>query len=307
MITSVIGLRRDRKNAVSKDFNSMMLYKKPPKGRGRPSKGGQALRSKRYYIKNHLMVLQKRRLKRYIDKVKKWIAKFEHDSVLILNELDLYCKKAVKMLQVFGRNHLLYYINSAREDHYLAFMNEEGEAFMDLLFENAKEQQSKPSHSMLDRIERELRENHLPLLFTLSTLLSAYLLLNYAEKVNERMADEDRKEKIKQNCLEIYKVSYSHIIAYYKDNTDDDNKETKVVDLPEFIEENKDYGGDEGTVNEDKDEGTANNEARNEGTVNEARDDFDCMETKYNKKEKACSNKALKIKKEKRKRFLKRK
>jgi hypothetical protein len=69
---------------------------KGPRGKGRPSKGGQALRAKRYYIKNHLLVLQKRKLKRYMDKVKKLAAESNYNPNAIMDKLGPKCQEYTK-------------------------------------------------------------------------------------------------------------------------------------------------------------------------------------------------------------------
>ncbi|KAI9474263.1 MAG: hypothetical protein EXX96DRAFT_541886 [Benjaminiella poitrasii] len=237
MISPVAGIRRNRKNAVSQDLNAMVQYDKSPRGKGRPSKGGQALRSKRYYVKNHLMVLQKRRLKRYTDKVKKLLTEVEYKSEAALLKLDNYCKKALKTLVNIKRNQLLYYIDSIREDRYLTFMNEEAKEFINKIFEH--EESDIPSDSILKTIEYELTAKHLQLLFTLSTLLSAYLLLHSVEKNKpeaEADIEESKMEQTKQDCLACYKVSYHHIIADHKNDSYEEEKVTE--DIPEAISEN---------------------------------------------------------------------
>lgn len=67
-----------------------------PRGRGRPSKGGQALRSKRYYVKNHMLVLQKRKLKRYMDKANKIASEANYNASTILNQLTSKCIEYTK-------------------------------------------------------------------------------------------------------------------------------------------------------------------------------------------------------------------
>ena len=67
-----------------------------PRGKGRPSKGGAALRAKRYYVKNHLMVLEKRKLKRYIVKVRKHIDENKYDSAAIMTKLKELCKNHIR-------------------------------------------------------------------------------------------------------------------------------------------------------------------------------------------------------------------
>lgn len=63
-----------------------------PEGKvGRPSKGGDLMRSKRYYFKNHLKILQKRKLKRYVTTVHKIINKYQYDSDKIKKELETIC------------------------------------------------------------------------------------------------------------------------------------------------------------------------------------------------------------------------
>lgn len=69
---------------------------KGPRGKGRPSKGGQALRAKRYYIKNHMLVLQKRKLKRYMDKVKKHAADSNYNPSTIMSKLGPKCQEYMK-------------------------------------------------------------------------------------------------------------------------------------------------------------------------------------------------------------------
>lgn len=64
----------------------------PNKGTtGRPSKGGQNMRAKRYYVKCHLKILQKRKLKRYHTKVLENISKFHYSSSLVKKELNKRC------------------------------------------------------------------------------------------------------------------------------------------------------------------------------------------------------------------------
>lgn len=65
-------------------------------GRGRPSKGGQAVRSHRYYAKNHMLVLQKRKLKRYTDRVKHHLQEYDYDQEQIYKELMSAVKKRKK-------------------------------------------------------------------------------------------------------------------------------------------------------------------------------------------------------------------
>lgn len=59
---------------------------------GRPSKGGEALRAKRYYVKNHLLILQKRKLRRYVLKVKKIMSDNNYDIKAVKDVLDKSCK-----------------------------------------------------------------------------------------------------------------------------------------------------------------------------------------------------------------------
>lgn len=67
----------------------MPVYSDPMQsGRGRPSKGGQAVRAQRYYAKNHMLVLQKRRLKRYTTKVKHHLQEYDYESLKILTALE---------------------------------------------------------------------------------------------------------------------------------------------------------------------------------------------------------------------------
>jgi hypothetical protein len=66
------------------------------RGRGRPSKGGQALRAKRYYIKNHMLVLRKRKLKRYMNKVKKIAADAAYNAGPIMSQLAKKCIEYTK-------------------------------------------------------------------------------------------------------------------------------------------------------------------------------------------------------------------
>lgn len=80
----------------SVDMNLQEVVDSGPRGKGRPSKGGAALRAKRYYVKNHLMVLEKRKLKRYIVKVRKYIDDYKCDSSCIMAKLKDLCEVHIR-------------------------------------------------------------------------------------------------------------------------------------------------------------------------------------------------------------------
>ncbi|KAI8084187.1 uncharacterized protein B0P05DRAFT_30339 [Gilbertella persicaria] len=188
-----VGTRRNRKNAVNiAEFLDNDYHKQDTKGKpGRPSKGGQAVRSKRYYINNHMVVLQKRKLKRYHDKVKKLLSEHDYDSIAIMNEFVKKLKRHVKQNWEGINNDFVFYyiIDQFREDRYLHFMNEQAKHHLDTLSQETTEEHIKA-------IRDTLAQNHLPLVFRLSTLFSAFLLLQCCEP---------------QSIETHYKLSYAHI------------------------------------------------------------------------------------------------
>jgi hypothetical protein len=60
---------------------------------GRPSKGGAAMRAKRYYAKKHLLILQKRKLKRYYLRVKKTVADHHFHDATVKSKLEEGCNE----------------------------------------------------------------------------------------------------------------------------------------------------------------------------------------------------------------------
>lgn len=51
------------------------------------------MRAKRYYVKKHLLILQKRKLRRYFLKVKKIIADKKYDAAAVKIDLDESCNQ----------------------------------------------------------------------------------------------------------------------------------------------------------------------------------------------------------------------
>ncbi|KAI8641205.1 hypothetical protein BD408DRAFT_219569 [Parasitella parasitica] len=211
------GTRRKRKNAV--DMKLYEVVDNGPRGKGRPSKGGAALRAKRYYVKNHLLVLEKRRLKRYAVKVKKLIEDYKYDSTPILTKLKDLCGNHIRRhFEKLKECQLLYFINLSREDQYLKFLNDQGQLFIETIITNASDI---PCTETLEQLQTDIMKKHSMLLFSFCTLLSAYLLVLHAEDLLQNEVfenDEQKQEKIKNTCLNLYVVSYDHIIATYKDD-----------------------------------------------------------------------------------------
>ncbi|KAI8056375.1 hypothetical protein BDF21DRAFT_430662 [Thamnidium elegans] len=199
----IAGLNRKRKNAVDKEVPNE--YDPTDRKVGRPSKGGEALRAKRYYVKNHLLILQKRKLRRYILKVKKILSDNNYDVDAVKKGLDKSChiyklrdNKDADMDCILGA------VNLGREDHYLSFLNEEADKKF-----NVESEYTADKKSQIEETFSNLANKHTCRLFQLATLLSAYLLLNYAKK---QISKEDIDvEDVKKICLEIYEVNYNHL------------------------------------------------------------------------------------------------
>ena len=229
------GSRRKRKNAV--DMSLYEITDNGPRGKGRPSKGGAALRAKRYYVKNHLMVLEKRKLKRYIVKVRKHIDENKYDSAAIMTKLKELCKNHIRRhFEGMKECQLLYFINLSREDQYLKFLNDEGQLLMDTFFEDLSDI---PHPERLEKLQADIMKKHSMLLFQFCTLLSAYLLVHHIEDLvqNETFEnDEQRLDKMKNDCLALYVVQYDHIIATYKDDEYQTNEENNNVHEEETYE-----------------------------------------------------------------------
>ncbi|EPB90364.1 hypothetical protein HMPREF1544_02730 [Mucor circinelloides 1006PhL] len=227
-----------------------------PRGKGRPSKGGAALRAKRYYVKNHLMVLEKRKLKRYIVKVKKYIDDYKCDSSCILAKLKDLCEVHIRRhFQGLKESHLLYFINLSREDQYLAFLNVEGQLFVDSMYRDPSDI---PQPDELQQLQAKVMKKHSMLLFQFCTLLSAYLLVYHVEKqvqLTTFPSAEARFEKIKSDCLALYVVRYDHIIATYKD----EEYQNRVKEEGQSQEEEDE---DEEKQNEEKEESQGQKEEK---------------------------------------------
>ncbi|GAA5816976.1 hypothetical protein MFLAVUS_010511 [Mucor flavus] len=199
----IAGLNRKRKNAVDKEVPDE--YDPTDRKVGRPSKGGEALRAKRYYVKNHLLILQKRKLRRYVLKVKKILSDNDYDIEAVKSGLDKSCNvyrlrdnKGAEMDSILGA------VNLGREDHYLSFLNEEAGKEL-----NVESGYSEGMKTQIEETFSDLANKHTCRLFQLATLLSAYLLLNYARK---KISNEDIDvEDLKKICLEEYEVSYNHL------------------------------------------------------------------------------------------------
>lgn len=84
-------------------------------GRGRPSKGGELVRAHRYYAKKHMLILQKRRLKRYTDKVKKILEECDYDSRNVSKAIDDAFKKNTKIRKIFKK--YASYVFTCSSDH----------------------------------------------------------------------------------------------------------------------------------------------------------------------------------------------
>ncbi|GAN00921.1 hypothetical protein MAM1_0003c00348 [Mucor ambiguus] len=262
------GSRRKRKNAV--DMNFQEAVEPAPRGKGRPSKGGAALRAKRYYVKNHLMVLEKRKLKRYIVKVRKYIDNYKCDSSCIMAKLKDLCEVHIRRhFQGLKESHLLYFINLSREDQYLAFLNVEGQSFMDSIY---KGQTDIPQPDELQELQAKIMQKHSMLLFQFCTLFSAYLLAHHVEKLLQDTTfetNEARLEKMKSECLALYVVRYDHIVATYKDEEDQSQEEKDEQNKnPEENKENEVRQENEKSLNE-----TEQNEAEQQDVEAEQQDE----------------------------------
>ncbi|CEP18019.1 hypothetical protein [Parasitella parasitica] len=199
----------------------MQLYEvvdNGPRGKGRPSKGGAALRAKRYYVKNHLLVLEKRRLKRYVVKVKKIIEEYKYNPAPILDKLKNLCGNHIRRhFEGVKECQLLHFINLSREDQYLKFLSDQGQLFIETLIKNPKDTLCTEK---LEQLQTDMMKKHSMLLFSFCTLLSAYLLVHHAENLLRNQVfenDEQKLEKIKDTCLTLYVVSYDHIVENYRD------------------------------------------------------------------------------------------
>ncbi|KAL9555619.1 hypothetical protein MBANPS3_002276 [Mucor bainieri] len=244
------GSRRKRKNAV--DMNLQEVVESGPRGKGRPSKGGAALRAKRYYVKNHLMVLEKRKLKRYIVKVRKYMDDYKCDASCIMAKLKDLCEVHIRRhFQGLKESHLFHFINLSREDQYLGFLNVEGQLFMNSTY---KDPSDIPQPDELQQLQAKIMQKHSMLLFQFCTLFSAYLLAHHVEKLLQNTTfetNEARFERMKADCLALYVVRYDHIIATYKDDEDQNQEEEdEGNENPEEAEEDEIHDENEETPKE---------------------------------------------------------
>ncbi|KAI8984190.1 hypothetical protein BDF20DRAFT_370788 [Mycotypha africana] len=213
---SLAGSRRNRKNAVDLSLNFEQITDKSPQvSKGRPSKGGEKIRAKRYYVKNHLLVLHKRKLKRYYDKVIKLLCKHIYNEEEVLNELRKKCTSYIAKYPGTKEFHLIYYANIVREDRYLNFMEEASNTFLDSYNEEI------PSIEIMQPLERNITTKHSLMLLHMCTLLSAYLLLHHVnEEFKEMPSGPEKEEKVRQACTDEYIVSYDHLVDLYKDSAE---------------------------------------------------------------------------------------
>lgn len=141
----------------------------------------------------------------------------------------------------------------SREDQYLNFLNDEGQSLMDTFFEDLSDI---PHPEKLEKLQADIMKKHSMLLFQFCTLLSAYLLVHHVEDLlqNETFEnDEQRLDKMKNDCLALYVVRYDHIISTYKDDeyqvNEEDNtaheEETYEREFKEEGEEVAEEGGEE--------------------------------------------------------------
>ncbi|KAL0145169.1 hypothetical protein V8B55DRAFT_1459181 [Mucor lusitanicus] len=269
------GTRRKRKNAV--DQNPLEVVDSGPRGKGRPSKGGAALRAKRYYVKNHLMVLEKRKLKRYTVKVRKYIEDFKYDAPCIMAKLKDLCEIHIRRhFQGLKESHLLYFINLSREDQYLTFLNDEGQLFMDTIYRDPADI---PQTEELQRLQKKFMDKHSMLLFQFCTLFSAYLLVRYVEKTLQNTtfeSNEARLEKMKSECFGIYAARYDHIIAAYKEQ--DESEQPEETEETEIFEKNEEAAeeteeNNEGSKQEEGSEQQQDEESEQQGEETEQQDE----------------------------------
>ncbi|KAI8369961.1 hypothetical protein BD560DRAFT_423946 [Blakeslea trispora] len=171
---------------------------------GRPSQGGDHMKAKRYYVKNHMFLLQKRKLKRYHDKVKKWLSLYEYDSVKLMEAIQksLNKYKRAHHNDMKERSVLFYAINQLRDDHYLYKMNEEADKYLKETFDQDLERKDEQVVTAI----QELTHGHLLLIFKLCTLFSAFLLSRFLQN-----QCENDKEKMASLCSKEYAISYNHL------------------------------------------------------------------------------------------------
>jgi hypothetical protein len=107
---------------------------------------------------------------------------------------------------------------------------------MDTFFEDLSDI---PHPERLEKLQADIMKKHSMLLFQFCTLLSAYLLVHHIEDLvqNETFEnDEQRLDKMKNDCLALYVVQYDHIIATYKDDEYQTNEENNNVHEEEIYE-----------------------------------------------------------------------
>ncbi|GAA5806500.1 hypothetical protein HPULCUR_012034 [Helicostylum pulchrum] len=178
----IAGLNRKRKNAVDKEVPDE--YDPTDRKVGRPSKGGEALRAKRYY---------------------KILSDNNYDIEAVKKGLDKSCNVyKIRDNKNADMDSILGAVNLGREDHYLGFLNEEASKELDV--ESGYSEEKK---TLIEEAFSDLANKHTCRLFQLATLMSAYLLLNYARK--KILKEDIDAEDLKKICLEKYEVNYNHL------------------------------------------------------------------------------------------------